>query len=537
MLGPTGLADLARDYSDEVVAGSQVRLRRAEVLAALSLAIDLGLGQPMEHMLKSSLIAMHLADAVGADDSDRAAAYYGGLLSWIGCHADSPELAELFGDDIAFRAASYQVDWRGAPFALLLFRHAGSDRALPARTARLSSFALHLRGQLTELISSHCRSAGTLADRLGLPAPVSDALAYVFERWDGGGLPSGVAGEEIPLGMRIVHLSDVAEVYLRAGGPSAATAMARERSGTQFDPSLVEVLCRHEAELERWVAGDVWQLAIHSAPDGDRMLSGDELDGLLQVMGDFVDLKSPWTAGHSRGVAELAFQAGAGLGLDEQQLVALRRAGLVHDLGRMGVPNSVWDKPSTLSATEVERVRLHPYLTERILARITGLRDLAQVSGAHHERLDGSGYPRGASGPDLSLSARILAAADMYHTMREPRPHRRELGSKDAADRLRGEVVAGKLDGPSVDSVLTAAGHRTPGRGSWPAGLTDREVQVLRLVARGCSARQVAEELHISTKTARNHIEHIYTKANVSNRTGATLFALAYGLLGVLPTD
>jgi hypothetical protein len=290
------------------------RPRRAELLAALSLAIDLGLGQPLEHMLRSCLIAMKLADLVSADAGERETAYYGGLLAWIGCHADSQELAEMFGDDIEFRAATYEIDWRGVPFASLLLRHTGSGRPVAAHTARLASFAVHARAQMCELISSHCQSAGNLAGRLGLSDQVSRGLTYTFERWDGSGLPSGASGAQIPLGMRLVHLADVAEVHLRTGGVEAAAAMARERSGTQFDPDLVDAFCAHLRELIPVVDDDVWQRAIRLAPDSDRVLTEIELDTLLEAMGDFVDLKSPWTVGHSRMVAELAARAGTSLG-------------------------------------------------------------------------------------------------------------------------------------------------------------------------------------------------------------------------------
>jgi HD-GYP domain-containing protein (c-di-GMP phosphodiesterase class II) len=509
------------------------RPRRAELLAALSLAIDLGLGQPLEHMLRSCLIAMKLADLVGADAVDRETAYYGGLLAWIGCHADSQEFAELFGNDIEFRAASYEIDWRGAPFASLLLRHVGSGRPLSTHTAMLASFVVHARAQMIELISSHCQSAGNLAGRLGLPDDVSRGLGFTFERWDGSGLPSGAAGADIPLGMRIVHLADVGEVHLRSGGVDAAVAMARQRSGTQFDPALVDVFCEHVRELMP-AEEDVWRRAIQLAPDSDQVLTGGELDSLLEAMGDFVDLKSPWTVGHSRVVAELAAQAGAALGLDGAQVGALRRAGHVLDLGRMGVPNRVWGKTSALSTAETERVRLHPYLTQRILARVDALRGIAQLAGAHHERLDGSGYPQGTSGAELRLPERILAAADAYQSLREPHPHRPAHGPGGAAEVLRQQVRTGRLDGPAVEAVLAAAGHGRPARGSWPAGLTDREVDVLRLIARGCSAIEVGTELHITPKTARNHIEHIYAKLNTSNRTGAALFALTHGLVGVL---
>jgi DNA-binding CsgD family transcriptional regulator len=214
---------------------------------------------------------------------------------------------------------------------------------------------------------------------------------------------------------------------------------------------------------------------------------------------------------------------------------ALRRAGHVLDLGRMGVPNRVWGKGSALSTAENERVRLHPYLTQRILARVDALAAIAQLAGAHHERLDGSGYPQGTVGAELRLPERILAAADSYQSLLEPRPDRAAHGPGGAAEVIRGEVRAGRLDGAAVEAILAAAGHGRPARGSWPAGLTDREVDVLRLIARGCSAAEVGTQLHIAAKTARNHIEHIYAKLDTSNRTGAALFALTHGLVGVLP--
>jgi len=212
--------------------------------------------------------------------------------------------------------------------------------------------------------------------------------------------------------------------------------------------------------------------------------------------------------GHSRVVAELAAQAGARLGLDGPQVGALRRAGHVLDLGRIGVPNRVWGKTSALSTAEKERVRLHPYLIQRILARVDAVHGIAQLAGAHHERLDGSGYPQGTSGAELRLPERVLAAADTYQSLREPHPHQPAHGPDGATEVLREEVRAGRLDGPAVEAILAAAGHTRPARGSWPAGLTDREVDVLRLIARGCSAIEVGTELHIAPKTARNHGAH-----------------------------
>ncbi|MGW4527244.1 HD domain-containing phosphohydrolase [Amycolatopsis sp. NPDC004378] len=507
--------------------------RRAEVLAALSLAIDLGLGQPMEHMLRSAVIATRLAGRLGLDERQRGTTYYATLVAWIGCHADSHELAAWFGDDLAFRAATYRVDWTGLPFLRLLASHAGRDRGPVARGVVAAAFLARARGRMAELIHSHCASAGQLAHRLGLDAAVGTALAGTFERWDGSGLPAGVRGDRLPIEVRVVHLAEVAEVYLRRGGSGAAVAMAEARSGSRFDPAVVAAFAGAAPEiLDGLLEADVWTAALEQAPDRDRTLTGSELDDLLTAIGDFADLKCPFALGHSRGVADLAAEAARHAGLPEPDVRLVRRAGLVHDLGRMGVPNTIWEKPGPLSEAEWERVRLHPYLTGRILRRVSGLEQVAVVAAAHHERLDGSGYPLGAAGAALAPHARLLAAADVYHALREPRPHRPARDAVDAAEILRQQARESRLDAEAVDAVLLAAGHARR-RTAYPAGLTGREVEVLRLLAGGGSNREIARSLSISEKTVRNHVEHIYAKAGVSNRTGAGLFALEHGITGL----
>lgn len=509
---------------------------RSEVLAALSLAIDLGLGQPMEHMLRSSLIAARLADRLGLDERQRAVVYHANLVAWIGCHADSHELAALFGDDLAFRSDSYQVDWKGLPFLNLLVSHVARDRPVLERGRRRLSLLAGVRSRVRELIQSHCMSAAALADRVGLDEDVRTALQFAFERWDGGGLPAAVRGAAIPLEMRVVHLADVAEVHLRRSGVSETIRMARARSGTQFDPAVVAAFEASAGEIGDGLPEDnVWQAALDLAPDRDRVVAGAELDELLAAVGAFVDLKCPFMAGHSSAVAALAARAGRCYGLSEGEASLLRRAGLVHDLGRMGVPNSVWEKDWPLSDGDWERVRLYPYLTGRILCRVAGLEEVAAIACAHHERLDGSGYPRGLSGTTLTPAQRILAAADVYQALREPRPHRPAYLAGDAARLLRLEARQCRLEARAVEAVLEAAGHRVLQRRRWPAGLTTREVDVLQMIARGCPNRLIAATLHITEKTVRNHVQNIYAKVGVGNRTGAALFALRHGLVGELP--
>ena len=274
-----------------------------------------------------------------------------------------------------------------------------------------------------------------------------------------------------------------------------------------------------------------WKAVIDTEPGLTPPLPEDALDSALEAIADFVDIKSPFTLGHSRGVADLAARAAAAMGLGDATASHVRRAGLLHDLGRLGVSNAVWDKTAELSEAELERVRLHPYLTHRMLASSSGLAEYGATAIQHHERLDGSGYPRGVGQASLTPAGRVLAAADAYHAKLEPRPHRGALTAAEAGTWLRGEVRQGRHDGDAVEAVLQAAGHRVRRRKEWPSGLTAREVDVLRLLARGMTNNEIAEQLVISPKTADNHIEHIYAKAGVNNRARASLYAIQHGLM------
>ena len=511
--------------------GSTKGLRRAELLAAISLAIDLGLGQPMEHMLRSSLIATRIAERMGLDAQQRATAYYANLVGWIGCHADSHELSALFGDDIAYRADTYAVDMTGLPFLRLMASHVG--RGLPGweRGIRSAAFVLTARNQVAKLIHSHCSSAGVLSDRMGLDRQVGAALGYVFERWDGHGMPNGARGEDIPIEIHIVHLADVVEVHLRTSGLAGAVEVVRSRHGTQFSPAVAEVFERDAAAIvDGLLEIDVWTTVLSQAPDRDRILDDDEIDELLRAIADFVDLKCPCSPGYSRAVGDLVAEAARRLRMPQPDITRLYRAGLVHGLGRLGVSNQIWEKKGPLSTAEWERLRMYPYLSGRILSRVGGLESVASLATQHQERIDGSGYPRGLAGVELSVADRLLAAAVEYQQLLEPRPDRPAFDTLGAADQLRGEARTGRLDAEAVDTVLAAAGHRASRRKPWSAGLTSREVEVLRLVAQGRSNREIATELVIAEKTARNHVERVYSKLGVNNRTQATLAAIDRGL-------
>ena len=274
-----------------------------------------------------------------------------------------------------------------------------------------------------------------------------------------------------------------------------------------------------------------WESVLAAEPWPARKLSEPELDDALLVLADFVDLKSTYFAGHSRGVAELAEAAARSCGLSDEDAVLVRRAGLLHDLGRTSVSNSIWDKAGPLDAAEWESVRLHAYRTERLLSRSQLLSQLGALAGLHHERLDGSGYHRGLTRAHLAMPAKLIAAADVYQAMTEPRPHRPARPAREAARELEAMAEAGRLDGEAVAAVLDAAGHEVRRRRDFPAGLTAREVEVLRLVARGLTTREVARRLVISERTASHHVQHIYAKIGVSTRGAAALYAIENGLL------
>jgi HD-GYP domain-containing protein (c-di-GMP phosphodiesterase class II) len=519
-----------------IAARSNVRL--AELLAVLSLATDLGMGQPMEHVLRQCVLSVRLAERMGLPEEDRAAVYYAALLAWVGCHVDAYEQAKWFGDDLALKADFRRVDFRtplsGPAFML---RHLGAGRPAPERVRLGPAFATDGRHAAAQILDNHWLAADDLAQRLGLGQRVRDTVEQTFERWDGRGTPKGARGEQILLASRLINLADVVEVFHRAGGTVAAVAVARERSGTQFDPAVVDAFAGAAEELFADLDHtSTWEAVIAAEPPTRASPPplpprAPPLDAALAAIADFTDVKSPYTIGHSRGVADLAGEAARNMGLGEAAATLIRRAGLVHDLGRLGVPNTIWDKQAPLSASETERVRLHPYLTERMLAYSPALAPLATIAIQHHERLDGSGYPRGISGNALTPEGRVIAAADFYRSRTEPRPHRPAGTPEEAASHAQGEVRAGRLDGDAVAAVLVAAGHRATRRQAMPAGLTRREVEVLRLLAQGLSNQEIAERLVISRKTAGHHVEHIYAKTGTANRALASLFAANHGLI------
>src|SRR4051812_35705131 len=480
----------------------------------------------MEHVLRQCLIALRLAERVGLDEDERAVVYYTALLINVGCHTDAHEQAKWFGDDIALKSTKYDYEFRSLRGPVAGMRRIGSGNPPPHRFRAGLKFAVTGHPNVDHMIAHHASMARMLGEQLELSDDVLDALSAAYEQWDGRGWPNGIDGEDVPLAARVAQIAEFIEVAYRVGGADAARELARKRGGKQFDPSLARLV---QAEADMLLAGldevGTWDAVIEAEPALAVVLSAEGFDAALLAIGNFVDLKSPYTLGHARAVADLAAEAGAQVGLSDDAVRTLRRAGLAHGLGRLGISNSIWDKRGSLGAGEWERVRMHPYLTERMLRQAESLAPLAALAVQLRERLDGSGYPHGLSGAAISRSARVLGAADAYQAMREPRPHRPQRSGDEAAAELRGEVRAGRLDGEAVEAVLGAAGHRVTRRRAGPAGLTAREVDVLRLLSRGLSNKEIAQVLVIAPKTVGNHVEHIYSKIGASSRASASLFA------------
>lgn len=504
----------------------------AELVSTLSIASDLGMGRPVERVLRQTVIAMRLAEFTGVSAEVRTAGYYTSLLTWVGCATDTSDLAELFGDEAALYADTHDDDLKPAAMGLFMVRHLGRGGSKLRRIGVVGQFLATAGRSVQKVMEAHCVAAGELADRLGLGAAVRTPLLQAFERWDGKGTPGKVGHDEIAPAIRLVHLADNIEAFWHLGGVDASVAMAQDRRGTQFDPELVDAFGDHASEV---VAGldevSAWDEVISLDPLLGVAMDAELFDEALCAFGDFADLKDPLRTGHSRQVAQLAGGAATFLGLPHEVITNIRRAGWVHDIGVIGVSSTVWTEPGTWSTPQRERARTHPYLTERMLTTTPALERIGHCAALHHERLDGSGYPKGLSGEAIPVPARVVAAADVYAALRQTRPHREAMEAKQAEAILRSEVIDGRLDGHAVNAVLSAAGHRVRRRAELPGGLTRRELDVIVELARGRSNPEIAEILGVTRRTVTSHLEHIFNKLGVSRRTEAALFAMRHGLV------
>lgn len=520
--------------ADSKSQGTKSDLRLAELIAALSLACDLANAFPLEKALRNCLLAVSVAREMGIEGPQLSDVYYVGLLRSIGCTSFAHEESALAGDDIDFRNTFAAVDFSRPPEVIgRVVSRLGKGTGPARRMKAVSSVMRQMKGFGPSMASANCEAGAILAQRLEMSPGVSEGLKQIYERWDGKGIPKGLSGDEVAVTALLANFAHVVTVRHERGGMEATREMVRRRSGGEFSPEIVEAFLEKAPEFLSVIeAESVWDATLDAEPERRPWLPESRLGKVARGFAQFVDLKSPFTLEHSSGVAELAERAGRSLGLTDKEATGLKIAALLHDLGRVSVSNQIWEKPGSLTPSEWERVRLHAYYSERVLSQSV-LLPYARLAGMHHERLDESGYHRGLPAALLPTPARILAAADVYHAMIEDRPHRSALAPDAAAKELEAEVDAGRLDREAVGAVLEAAGHHARGgaRTSWLAGLTGREVQVLRLLATGKPNKEIASALFISDHTVHHHVLHIYQKIGLSTRAGAALFAMENDLL------
>lgn len=516
-------------------------LRTADVLAGLSLAADLATGLPAEHAVRACYLAMRIGERFELAAGEAAHLYYTALLMDAGCTAWTSQLAVfLAGEEIAARRDLFFFTNRRQPLQVMRWMARYVAPAAPAANRALRALGVAREGDdfVREGFRNTCEVAGRLAHRLGMRPEVEEALVAVFEQWDGRG-PAALKGDAIPLVSRIVYLAAFLEVFHRVGGREAANAIALARRGKAFDPAVVDAFLAVSRSEDFWApleGGQAWELVLAMEPESPlRLIEPSRIDEVALAFADFADMKSPQAYGHSRRVGEVAELAARAAGLDPAAVTTVRIAGLVHDLGQVAVPSFLLEKPEDgLSSAEREQRRLHPHHSERVLSVIGGFEEVARLAGAHHERMDGSGYPRGSNAATLPLGARIIAAASRFDELTHPGDGSPGLGPGEALKALQQETPAGIC--PEAFAALRLGLEGGPPslpatRRHYPAGLTEREVEVLRLVARGLSRREIAEALTVSEATSRHHLEHIYAKIGVSTRVAAALFAVEHGLV------
>lgn len=506
----------------------------AELLSALSFVSDTGMGQPLEHGLKTAYIGLAVADAVGLSPEDRAAVYYGALLKDSGCTACGTVFATFFdGDDLGPRRDSLLLRPDSAKDAVSWFwRHASDDPSLPVRIGRLFSFMTQCRAVMKEGVSAHCEVGEMFARRLGLPVAVQEAIRFSWERWDGKGLAFAQPGSQTPVAARVLHLAQVVGAAHAFGGRAAAQVIVTERKGTDFDPDLAGHFLRicHGPGFWNVPESDSAQAAVleMKPPCEFESLDSSQFDIVCEVLADFADVKSRSTWNHSLLVAETSVAIAERVGLAGPEVTRIRRAALVHDLGKAAIPVGILDKGEALSAEEWESFRLHPYYTERALSRVGPLSGLAADAGSHHERLDGAGYYRQSGAAQIPMGGRIIAVADRFSILSKSGAG---LDVGQALSAMK-PLIGSELDPDCYEALLAAQGRKMAVRlrPRVVGDLTDREIEVLRLVCGGSSNRQIAQMLVLSSKTVEHHLEHIYNKLGVTSRTAAGVFAVQHGL-------
>jgi HD-GYP domain-containing protein (c-di-GMP phosphodiesterase class II) len=513
-------------------------VRRADFLMALAYATDLATGHSRDFALRSCVLAMRFAEIAGLDESMRRKVYHQALLRYIGCNADTHLLAAAWGDEITLRRELHHIDMGNRAEFVAIFVRAITRKlpgASPDELAKAIERGLAEGPQVNiPILSGHCEVAQRIAERIGLPEDIRENLGQIYERWDGKGLPRGLSGDAVKFPVRLVTLAQDAIALTDHVGFETMKEKIKERAGGGYEVELAELFLAHCDQLMKGLDGPVDRetiLAIEPLPHA--MLDEADCEEAYLAIADMIDMRMPFTFGHSRAVAALAAVAGKRMGLPAADIRALRWAAYTHDIGELATPVSTWMRAGALTERETDAAHLHPYHGERALLPLGGDGKLvAALVLRHHERLDGTGYHRYAKASDLSPAARILAAAEAFQTAREARPYRAALGDGAAASKLRGAVREGKLCPEAVEAVLASAGQ--PARRDTAerlSGLTPREIEVLRLIAAGNTAKEAARQLDIAPKTADNHIQSLYSKIGVTTRAAAALYALERGLV------
>lgn len=498
-----------------------------ECLSALSVILDLANGLAEDKSVLAATFAWELAKDAGLPEDEQWAALLAAMLRHLGCTAYASVEAEVAGDDIALRRGLHRRDSSRALDVMSAVADAGQGVFGKSRgLVRLAAKGPQLEASLT---LEACGAARLLSEGLKLGPKVTRALDEVFERYDGTGAPHGWGGASLSNAGRVATVAHVATVFALEGGPVRATEVLQARAGTALDPALV----KRAVALVKQLAAPAEYLGLqHHAVVrfAEAQPLPTTLDDVAEAFGDFSDLQAPHARGHSREVAARCRQVANVLQLPAAEVPTLVHAAHLHDLGQVAVPTSIWTMPRAHRPTEHERAKAHAFFTERVLAGALPLRGVAKVAGAHHERLDGSGYHRGSSGGAISRPARILAACDVASALLKDRPHRPAMTSAGAALELRAMVKSGQLDGEVVEAVLVVMGERSA-RPRAASSLSERELEVLRLVARGKTNKEVASVLGLSPRTVQHHTMHIYEKLGVDTRAGAAMVASQRGLL------
>jgi HD-GYP domain-containing protein (c-di-GMP phosphodiesterase class II) len=519
---------------------ARARSSLAELLCALSFATSLGFGGHIEHGLGSASLGLYLADALDLPAGEREAVFYGALLKDVACTACSADLAAFLPDadekpvmlaDVILMDPSKISDMLG-----WLAKYFRPDPQLPQRLARLLPFLLQCGPMVREIMRSHCEVAELFARQLGFPQDVQLALRFQWERWDGKGMAYGLKAEAIPRPARLLHLAQVLDLSYRFGGPETTRAMALEKRGTRFDPVSVDAFLQLTARQEFWseFEAQATQRALLARCPSTRAMpiEKDQIERVCEVLGDFIDLKTREDWHHARAVADIAVGIGRCLSFSEAELRTLRCAALVHDLGKVALPIGILARGAQRSESEEETYRLHPHYTQRILERVEAFCDLVPAAASHHEWVNGQGYHRQLAGEQIPLHGRVLAIANAYVRQRQCQGEQ-----SNPADILRvlQASVGSQFDAACYDALAISIGEPKKQRISSAASkkddLTEREREVLRLLAQGRNTPQIAQLLSISKKTVEHHLTHIYAKIGVTSRTAAVVYAVQQELV------